>query len=124
MAASRAVMGIDEMTSVQGYSVVPPPVWVPTTDVARPSWWWTLVTAVSMMTFEPWAATLSRQTSHIIPGPYLGYWNSSMSEAMSFWLRFGSRAFMTALASDRFLMRCAAQSAWISVAGTPHTFSV
>ena len=31
---------------------------------------------------------------------------------------------MTALHSDRFLMRCAAQSAWISVAGTPQTFSV
>ena len=29
-----------------------------------------------------------------------------------------------ALSSDRSLMRCAAQSAWMSVAGTPHTFSV
>jgi len=26
----------------------------------------------------------------------LGYWNSSMSEVMSFWLRLGSRAFRTA----------------------------
>ena len=43
---------------------------------------------------------------------------------MSFWLRLGSSAFLTALNSDRFLMRCAAQSAWIAVAGTPHTFSV
>ena len=29
-----------------------------------------------------------------------------------------------ALPSERFLMRWAAQSAWISMAGTPHTFSV
>ena len=43
---------------------------------------------------------------------------------MSFWLRLGRMALMTAFTSDRFLMRWAAQSAWISVAGTPHTFSV
>ena len=43
---------------------------------------------------------------------------------MSFWLRFGRMAFTTALDSERFLMRWAAQSALISVAGTPHTFSV
>ncbi len=58
------------------------------------------------------------------PGPNLGYWNSSMRLAISFWLRLGSSALSTALSSDRFLIRCAAQSAWISVAGTPHTFSV
>jgi len=34
------------------------------------------------------------------------------------------KAFTTALRSERFLMRCAAQSAWISVHGMPHTFSV
>jgi len=43
---------------------------------------------------------------------------------MSFWLRLGSSAFVMADSSDRFLMRCAAQSAWISVASTPQTFSV
>ena len=60
------------------------------TAMALPSAWRTLVTAVSMTTLEPCATTLSRQTSHIIPGPYFGYWNSSMSEVMSFWFRFGS----------------------------------
>ena len=77
-----------------------------------------------MRTSVPLATTLSRQTSHIIPGPYFGYWNSSMSEVMSVCLRLGSSELMTALPSDRFLIRCAAQSAGISLAGTPHTFSV
>ena len=77
-----------------------------------------------MTTLEPWATTLSRQTSHIIPGPYFGYWNSSMSEVMSFWFRFGLRALTMALPSDRPLTRCAAQSAGISLTGTPQSFSV
>ena len=47
-----------------------------------------------------------------------------MSEVMSFWLRLGSTALSTALDSDRFLMRCAAQSASSWLPGTPHTFSV
>ena len=95
-----------------------------TTEVALPPECLMAVMRVSITTFDPWASTFSVQTSHIIPGPYFGYWNSSMREVMSFWLRFGRTAFMTALNSDRFLIRCAAQSAWISVAGTPHTFSV
>ncbi len=82
------------------------------------------VTAVSLSTLEPWATTLSRQTSHIIPGPYLGYWNSSISEVMSFWFRLGMRALKMALPSDSPFTRCAAQSAGISDTGTPHTFSV
>ena len=77
-----------------------------------------------MRTVEPWASTFSRQRSHIIPGPYLGYWNSSMRLVISFWFRLGRSAFITALNSDRFLMRWAAQSAGISLAGTPQTFSV
>ena len=76
------------------------------------------------MTRPPPPCTFRVQVSHIIPGPYLGYWNSSIRDVMSFWLRRGRIALMIALSSDRFLMRCAAQSAWISVAGTPHTFSV
>ncbi len=43
---------------------------------------------------------------------------------MSFWFRFGMTAFMMAFINDRFLIRCAAQSASIVFAGTPHTFSV
>jgi len=78
----------------------------------------------SSSTEPPRSLTCSAQRSHIRPGPDLGYWNSSMRLAMSFWLRRGSSAFSTAENSERFLMRCAAQSAWISVAGTPQTFSV
>ena len=66
-------------------------------------------------TVQPRSTTLSRQRSHIIPGPYFGYWNSSISDVMSFWLRFGISAFTTALNSDRFLMRCAAKSAGMLV---------
>ncbi len=123
MARTRAEIGMEEITWLQRCSVCPPSDST-TTEVARPPRWRMEAMRVSMTTLEPWASTLSRQTSHIIPGPYLGYWNSSMREVMSFWLRFGRRAFMTAFHSDRFLIRCAAQSAWISVAGTPQTFSV
>jgi hypothetical protein len=54
----------------------------------------------------------------------LGYWNSSISDVISVWPRLGVSAFQIALPSDRFLMRWAAQSAWISVASTPQSFSV
>src|ERR1700752_4644924 len=37
---------------------------------------------------------------------------------------FGFSASHAARNSDRFLMRCAPQSAWISVHGTPQTFSL
>src|SRR6478672_9045989 len=37
---------------------------------------------------------------------------------------FGFNASQAARNSDRFLIRCAPQSAWISVHGTPHTFSL
>jgi hypothetical protein len=50
--------------------------------------------------------------------------NSSIRLVMSFWLRLGSSAFSTALESERFLIRCAAQSAESSVAGTPQSFSL
>ena len=43
---------------------------------------------------------------------------------MSFWLRLGRRAFSTALPRSRFFTRWAAQSAGISLTGTPQTFSV
>ena len=69
--------------------MVPPPAVTASTSTARPPSWRILVTRVSMTTLEPLASTLSRQTSHIIPGPYLGYWNSSMREVISFWFRLG-----------------------------------
>ena len=72
----------------------------------------------------PAARTLSAQTSHIIPGPYLGYWNSSIRVVISVWPRLGSMALSTALRRSRFLTRWAAQSAGMSATGTPHTFSV
>ena len=94
------------------------------TSTALPPAWRIRVTGASITTLVPCASTRSRQRSHIIPGPSLGYSNSSMSEVMSFWLRRGRSAFHTALASERFLMRCAAKSAVSSVAGSPQAFSV
>jgi hypothetical protein len=67
---------------------------------------------------------LSAAVSHIMPGPYFGYWNSSMREVMSFWFRFGSTALIIALDSDRLFTRCAAQSDGISLTWTPQSFSV
>ena len=124
MARSRAVIGIEEITRRQEYSVSLPSADSPTTATATPPAWRILVTLVSMSTLVPAASTRSRQRSHIIPGPNLGYWNSSMSEVISFWFRLGSTALTMALDSDRFLIRWAAQSACSSDAGTPHTFSV
>ena len=47
-----------------------------------------------------------------------------MSEVMRVCRRLELNAFEIALATVRFLILCAAQSALISVAGIPHTFSV
>src|ERR1700737_4117105 len=124
MERSRAVIGIEEITAWHGYSVSVPSSDSATTATARPSAWRTLRAVVFIRTLVPAASTFSRQRSHIMPGPYFGYWNSSISDVMSFWLRLGSTALTMALNSDRFFMRWAAQSALTSVAGTPHTFSV
>ncbi len=82
------------------------------------------VSRADISTVPPAARTLSAQTSHIMPGPYLGYWNSSMRVVMSVWPLLGKMALSTALLRSRFLTRWAAQSAGISATGTPHTFSV
>src|SRR5436305_14995310 len=95
----RCVIGIEEITALQGYSVSDPSAEVATTETATPPAWRIRLALVLMRTLVPAASTLSRHRSHIMPGPYFGYWNSSISEAMSFWLRFGSNAFQTALAS-------------------------
>ncbi len=76
------------------------------------------------------STTRSAQRSHIIPGPYFGYWNSSMRLVTCFAElrrlpateeRIGSH---TAFQSDMPLIRCAPQSAESSDAGIPHTFSL
>ena len=82
------------------------------------------VNRADISSVPPAACTFSAQTSHIIPGPYLGYWNSSMRVVMSVWPRLGRTALITALRRSRFLTRWAAQSAGISDTGTPQTFSV
>ena len=64
-----------------------------------------------------------------MPGPYFGYWNSSIrlvtcrdrSRRRPNDERIGSH---TAFHSDMPLMRCAPQSADSSEADTPHTFSL
>ena len=82
------------------------------------------VSRAAISRVPPAAWTLSAQTSHIIPGPYLGYWNSSMRVVISVCPRLGRIAFSTALRRSRFFTRWAAQSAGMSATGTPHTFSV
>ena len=51
----------------------------------------------------PAACTFSAATSHIMPGPYLGYWNSSMSVVISVWPRLGRMALMHRLAQVEVL---------------------
>ena len=92
--------------------------------MARPSDTWILVSGDDRCTVPPAATTFSAQTSHIMPGPSFGYWNSSMRLVISVCLRLGNRALITALRRSRFLMRCAAQSDGICDTFTPHTFSV
>ena len=85
MACSSCEIGIDEITWSHGYSVRVAVVLgddrdgpaVLVVDRRRPGCFITTV--------QPCASTRSRQRSHIIPGPYFGYWNSSISEVMSFW---------------------------------------
>src|SRR5918994_65222 len=129
MALSSSENGIDETTWSAGYSVVTPSVSA-TTAVARPPSWRVPGTGGSLITLVPAASTRSRHRSHIIPGPYLGYWNRSMrlvtcldlsARAPARRARSGSH---TALHSDMPLMRCAPQSAEICDGGVAHTFSV
>src|SRR5437764_13142921 len=124
MVFSSWEIGIEDTTWSHGYSVRAPSSDSATTETALPPSWWMATTRVFIITLQPLASTRSRQRSHIIPGPYFGYWNSSMSEVMSFWLRLGSRALTTALNRDRFLMRWAAKSAGSLLTGTPHSFSL
>jgi hypothetical protein len=127
MAFSSSENGIDETRWSTAYSALTPSDDA-TTLTARPSAWRILVTGVSKMTLVPAASTSSWQRSHIIPGPYLGYWNSSMRLVTCSLLllraprtrdRIGSH---TALHSDIPLMRWAPQSADMSLADTPQTF--
>ena len=119
---------MDEMTWSAGSSRRSPS-WSATTATARPPSWWMATTFVCMATSTPRASTRSRQRSHIIPGPYLGYWNSSMRlvtcDDLLRWpkslARTGSHSAST---SDMPLMRWAAKSAEIDEAGTPHSFSL
>jgi hypothetical protein len=63
-----------------------------------------------------------------MPGPLRGYLKQLISVLMtlleSFGCFFGRSAFLIALPNDKPLIRCAAQSAEISLQLIPHTFSV
>ena len=91
MACSSCEIGIDEMTWSHGYSVRVPSAASATTATALPSSWRMPTTRVSMTTLQPLASTRSRQRSHIIPGPYFGYWNSSMSEVIVLLVALGQQ---------------------------------
>src|SRR5215213_5725223 len=111
------------MTWEQGVTVVTPRRFV-TTAVAPLGLRRMTSTGASMWRRWPAATTSSRHASHIIPGPRAGYSNSSISDVTPPRRLFGASELHTARPSDRFLIRCAAQSAWMAVAGTPQTFSV
>ena len=100
------------------------------TATADPSSTCTVRAVVSIRTSPPISTTWSAQCSHIIPGPYFGYSNSSIKLVTCFERsrrfpatdeRTGSQ---TASHRDMPLMRWAPQSAESSEAGTPHTFSL
>ena len=80
-----------------------------------------------MMTLVPAASTTSRQRSHIMPGPNLGYWNCSIRLVTCFDLSCRApasrarRGSHTALQSVMPLMRWAPHSALMSDGGTPQT---
>ena len=99
------------------------------TATAAPSSTWTVVAEVSIRTSPP-AATCSAQRSHIMPGPYFGYWNSSIRLVTCFGGPAACRPTRTgcgshtAFHSDMPLIRWAPQSAEISEAGTAQTFSL
>jgi len=112
------------MTALAGVVVALPSADRVVTAVTSPPSAWTATTRSPIRTSPPAAATRSRHRSHIIPGPYFGYWNSSMRLVISFWLRRGSREFVIALPSESAFTRWAAQSAGIWLTGTPQTFSV
>src|SRR5687767_12825295 len=124
MAFSSWEIGIDEMTWSHGNSVRVPSLASAITATALPPSWRMPTTRVFISTVQPLASTFSVHRSHIIPGPYLGYWNSSMREVISFWFRFGVSALITAPVNDRFLIRWAAKSAGSWSTGTPHSFSL
>ncbi len=126
---ASAVKGIDEMTwDTSTRSSAPPEATV--TATAAPSSTCTAVAAVSMRTDAPEASICSVHRSHIIPGPYLGYWNSSirlvtcLDRSRRFPASEERTGSHTAFHSDIPLIRWAPQSADSSEAGTPHTFSL
>ena len=123
MVCTSSRMGMVE-TTCEAATVCSVPPWVYVTDTARPPSTVMPVSRAPISTVPPAACTFSAQTSHIMPGPYFGYWNSSMRVVMSVWPRLGRMELITALRRSRFLTRWAAQSAGISDTGTPHTFSV
>ncbi len=109
-------------------SVAPPEATV--TATAAPSSTWTLLAVVDIRIVPPMPTTCSAHRSHIMPGPNLGYSNSSMRLVSCFDLsrrlpatdaRIGSH---TAFHNDMPLIRWAPQSAEISEAETAHSFSL
>ena len=126
---ARVESGIDEITwdAVRRSSPTPRRT---VTASARPSRTWIRTAAVSSRTSPPRSSTMAAHRSHIIPGPYFGYWNSSMRlvtcldrsrRRPATRERMGSH---TASHRDIPLMRWAPQSAESADAGTPHTFSL
>ncbi len=69
--------GIDEITWLQAIRSLDPSRATVTATAFPPSTC-TRVAVVAIRTSPPRSATCSAHRSHIIPGPYFGYWNSSI----------------------------------------------
>jgi hypothetical protein len=67
-----------------------------------------------MITFEPWRSTLSGRRSHIIPGPVLGVLELLDERGDLLLVPLGEEGVDDGVDRERFLTRCAAQSAGIS----------
>ena len=88
MASTSNGIGIDDTTWEHPTRAGPSGVEA-TTSRARPPSWRMLRTSWEKRTSLPWPTTSSWQRSHIMPGPWRGYSNSSMRLVTSVWLRAG-----------------------------------
>src|SRR5207249_11123431 len=86
------------------------------------------VTLQPISSLPPSAFIFSAHASHIMPGPRRGYRNELISVLMTLLrsplYRCGTSAFLIALPRESPLIRCAAQSAEISLQLMPQTFAV
>ncbi len=123
--AARACMGIEEITWEAAISSRRPSAWDSVTEVAMPARTWIVSTAVSIV---HGAAALLDQLAAALPHhprPELRVLELLDEAGDVLLVALGPQGVAaTALPRSRFFTRWAAQSAGISLTGTPQTFSV